>query len=397
MLSKNAFPFFYSTIFSCLFIADLLVRLPYQAGKSPVLQILALQIDATPALLGFIVSVSTITGVIFKPLIGWISDRNGRWFWLLLGTSLFCVPSFLYVFIDNPEQLVFLRLIHGFSTAIYGPITMAYIGEIAASKKTEYYSWFGLSKIASYVVGPLLGAYLITLVSPQAVYTIIGGISLLAFLPLVFIKDQTIDSNIKTKQGENLRVSFVKVIKNRAVSVVAIMEIQTKATIYALKAFLPVMMLTAGAPIIEIGVFLSLQEASNATMRSFSGRIALKVGIQNTLVLGLGIISISLFILSVLGISWSIWLVAMLIGFGQAIFGPASEAIVAELSDIENLGFTFGVVGSMKNAGKVAGPILAGVLASFMEVQTMFAVIATIPLILSVTISLISPFKQSLD
>ena len=68
--------------------------------------------------------------MILKPLIGFLSDNLGRKLWLFIGTLLFAGVPFIYGLIENPTQLIGLRIFHGISTAIYGPVTLAYVAEI---------------------------------------------------------------------------------------------------------------------------------------------------------------------------------------------------------------------------------------------------------------------------
>ena len=102
-----------------LTFADFLVRSAYQMGKSPVLPLLAASLGADALFLGMIVSVSTMTGLGMKPLFGLLSDRWGRRFWIIGGTLIFTGMPFLYGFIENPTELMLLRLAHGLATAIY--------------------------------------------------------------------------------------------------------------------------------------------------------------------------------------------------------------------------------------------------------------------------------------
>ena len=105
--------------------ADFIVRSAYQMGKTPLLPIFAMTLGATDAFLGFIVSVSTLTGMVLKPAIGILSDRWGRRWWLIAGTVSFAGMPFLYRFVDTPAELFGIRIIHGLATAIYGPVTLA--------------------------------------------------------------------------------------------------------------------------------------------------------------------------------------------------------------------------------------------------------------------------------
>ena len=105
--------------------ADLIVRTAYQVGKTPLMPLFAASIGAGEFLVGAIVSVSTLTGMILKPLFGLLSDRWGRKLWLLIGLSLFTGIPFLYGLVETPQQLFVLRLVHGLATAIFGPVSQA--------------------------------------------------------------------------------------------------------------------------------------------------------------------------------------------------------------------------------------------------------------------------------
>ena len=170
--------------------ADLIVRTGYQIGKAPVLIMMAAQLNANDVVLALIVSTSTISGMILKPLIGFLSDNLGRKLWLFIGTLLFAGVPFLYTFIETPTQLIGLRIFHGVSTAVYGPVTLAYVAEIRFNKFGRNFGIFSLARNSSYIIGPLIGGWLLLSYEPIHIYAIIGLISILAFIPLVFLSEQ---------------------------------------------------------------------------------------------------------------------------------------------------------------------------------------------------------------
>ena len=128
--------------------ADFLVRAAYQMGKTPLLPLFAASLGAGDVLLGFIISVSTLTGMVLKPFIGILSDRTGRRIWLLVGTAVFAGMPFVYGFVDSPDKLVLVRVAHGLATAIYGPVTLAYVAELSNSNRAERLGWFSMARNA---------------------------------------------------------------------------------------------------------------------------------------------------------------------------------------------------------------------------------------------------------
>ncbi len=172
-----------------ILVADLLVRTAYQIGKSPLLPVFAAGLGAGDALLGLIVSVSTFTGLVLKPPIGILSDRWGRRWWLLAGTAVFAGAPFLYQYVQTPEQLFLLRVVHGLATAIYGPVTVAYVAERMGGRRAEGLGWFGTARSAGYVVGPAAAGWMLLSMSPADVFTVTGWICLVAFIPVLLLEE----------------------------------------------------------------------------------------------------------------------------------------------------------------------------------------------------------------
>jgi MFS family permease len=77
---------------------------------------------------------------------------------------------FLYRFIQTPEQLFLIRVVHGMATAIYGPVTLAYVAEQASGRRAEGLGWFGIARSGGYILGPALAGWLLLFVEAVTVY-----------------------------------------------------------------------------------------------------------------------------------------------------------------------------------------------------------------------------------
>lgn len=56
-----------------------------------------------------------------------LTERTGKPVWLMVGTALFAPTPFICSSVSTTEELVAPRLFHGPATAIYGPVTLAYV------------------------------------------------------------------------------------------------------------------------------------------------------------------------------------------------------------------------------------------------------------------------------
>ncbi|MEC8890681.1 MAG: MFS transporter, partial [Chloroflexota bacterium] len=223
-------------------LADFLVRSAYQMGKTPLLPIFAASLGASDSLVGLIVSVSTLTGMIFKPVIGFLSDMWGRKSWLLVGTAFFTFMPFVYTFVDSTQALFTVRLIHGFATAIYGPVSLAYVAESTKERKGEVLGWFGMAKTSGYVIGPLTAGWLLLHLDPEEVFTIIGILSSVAFLPVLLLSKNKLSrqntgySSLPKKFLSTIRFG----VESSIVWISGALEGWVYLTVYAVKAFLPI-------------------------------------------------------------------------------------------------------------------------------------------------------------
>ena len=125
------------TPFFQLCAVGLLARFSYQMARSPVLPRFAQDLGAAPQLIGLILGASTITGILIKLPAGAVSDVIGRKRMLLLGMLFFAIPPFLYPFVQGPIGLLFLRLLHGFATAIFSPVSSAVVADMFHENRGE--------------------------------------------------------------------------------------------------------------------------------------------------------------------------------------------------------------------------------------------------------------------
>ena len=354
--------------------ADFIVRSAYQMGKTPLLPIFAMTLGATDAFLGFIVSVSTLTGMVLKPAIGILSDRWGRRWWLIVGTVFFAGMPFLYRFVDTPAQLFGIRIIHGLATAIYGPVTLAFVAEGAKDRLAEKLGWFGMARSAGYIVGPAAAGWLLAAeVSPVSVFTIIGLFSCLAFVPILLLSEPAL--RVKTASLP-IRQQIVHALKSGthtpSVWLSGGLEAAVFIALYAVKTFLPIYAFSAGISVAWVGAFFSVQEGVHTVLKPVGGRTGDRLGYFWAICLGMALMGIALPLITSTNRILDLMALAVLIGVAQALVFPATVALVSTQINALHIGAGMGIIGTLKNAGKVVGPILGGFLIHWLDFSPMF-------------------------
>ena len=354
-------------------LADLIVRSAYQMGKTPLLPIFAAALGGTDTFLGFIVSVSTLTGMVLKPMIGILSDRWGRRWWLIVGTAFFAGIPFLYRFIQTPGQLFGIRMVHGLATAIYGPVTLALVAEQAQHRRAEKLGWFGMARTAGYIIGPAVAGWLLMMMPPVDVFTVIGGLSSLALIPILLLSepaapDRSAQLTIRQQIVHTLKAGM----RTPSIWLSGGLESTVFIALYATKAFLPIYALSLDVSIFLVGTFFSVQEVAHVVLRAAGGHVGDCLGYLRAICLGMVIMAVALSLLPVTQGVFGLMALAVLIGGAQALVFPSTVALVSTQINERYVGAGMGLIGTLKNAGKVAGPILGGLLIRWLDFSVMF-------------------------
>lgn len=363
--------------------ADFIARAAYQMGKTPLLPIFAASLGAGDAFLGFIVSVSTLTGMFLKPLFGVLSDYGDRRNWLLLGTGFFAFMPFLYWFVETPAQLLVVRLVHGTATAVYGPVTLAYVAELRGQHvgkgAGERLGWFGLARSGGYIVGPALGGLLLLWLEPAAVFTVIGLLSCLALWPVWRLDPQTDQKTAKAVSAKPLRQettnqptlsSRLKRIwhglwtggRTPAVWLAGSLEGVVYIGVYALKAFLPLYALSVGVNTAVVGLFFALQEGTQVLLKPLGGRWGDTWGYRLFIGGGMFFLGGALMLITHWHSTLELMVLAVIMGAAQALIFPCTVALISRSVHGRMVGAGMGFFGTLQNGGKVLGPIVGGVL-----------------------------------
>lgn len=333
-------------------------------GKTPLLPLFAASLGASDAYLGLIVSLSTCTGLILKPFFGHLCDRSGSRRLMWAAALLFALVPFAYSWVDTPDPLTVLRLVHGLSTAMLGPATLYCVIRLSARRRAENIGWFGISRTISGMAGPALAGLLLLKLSPAQVYMASGLFAGLAFpallaLPAAFA-EKTPQKPTTNGTPKALRAAM-DLAYTRIIWMAGGIEAFMYVVVYTIKAFMPVYALSAGSNIISVVGFLSIQEAVVALFRPIFGRQADRGHMP--MVLGTGFICLGFGALAIpFAENYFMLVPGILLGLGQAMIQPTLVARCASAVPLNNLGIAMGTFGAMRNAGKVLGPLTGGLL-----------------------------------
>jgi DHA1 family multidrug resistance protein-like MFS transporter len=125
--------------------------------------ILALEMEASPFLIGLIGASGGATYAVMTRIFGSASDRFSRKKLLLTAEVVQAVSMILSFLAQDPYQLIFARFVFSIGLAIFWPLSEAYIGDlVGADKLSQALTGYNVSWSSATIVGPQLGGLLVT-------------------------------------------------------------------------------------------------------------------------------------------------------------------------------------------------------------------------------------------
>jgi MFS transporter, DHA1 family, multidrug resistance protein len=391
-------------LFHGLCAVGFLARTSYALARTPVLALFAASLGAGPEAIGFCVAISTITGIFFKMPAGVVADVLGKTRTLFIGLACFAFVPLAYLLVSTYSALVVVRFFHGFATAIYGPVAMAVVVQVAGNRRGEMLSWFSSVTILGNLLGAPLGGFLLTRLSAgtppglnhfHLIYGIVAACGLSSFLLALWVLRRQ-PREPAEPQGRTLAAVLTRfktgvreILMDRRVFLTSNMEGVQNLSLGALEAFLPIYAVRmAHLSAFQAGLLWGVQMVATIVAKPVMGRISDRYGREPLLFWGMWVCALPFALIPWFQDLVSLLLLAALFGFGEAVVTSSAAALVADYCREDHLGSAMGTFGTIFDIGHAAGPLLAGVLISLwggQDYRAPFAIIAALLMITAFT------------
>ncbi|MFP5223188.1 MAG: MFS transporter [Acidobacteriota bacterium] len=376
--------------FKNLCTVGFLARFSYALARNPVLPLFALFLGAGPEAIGLAVGISTVTGIFFKLPSGALSDVVGRRRTMLAGLVVFGVMPFAYLFISSYSALVVVRFLHGLATAIYGPVAMAVVADVAGSRKGEMLSWFSSVGIIGTLLGAPIGGFILDMGQTGGPvlwqFRLVFAVSALAGVAALGLGLRTLGITERVEHGvgfgerlRRFREGVREVLSDRRIVTASSMEGVQNMTMGALEAFLPVYAVTVvGLSEFQAGLLWGAQIVVTMLAKPLMGRVSDSHGRRPLIVAGLALCGASFAAVPFMQGFWTLLAASLVFGMGEALVTSSSAAMVADLCRERHFGSAMGAFGTIFDVGHASGPILGGLLVGWVGYQMSFPLMASV-------------------
>ena len=335
---------------------------------------------------GLSFSVTFFVSAVMAPIWGRIADRKGKRLMAMRASLLIAISYLLGGIVTSPEQLIIVRVFQGFASGLW-PMDLAIMTLYAPQERLGFSLGIMQGTLtAGGVVGPLLGGVLAELFGMRTSFYI-GGLALfINFLAFTFIIKEppmpksTVPLTAEEKNPMHLWhipiLRTMMIVSTLAQMVLYILMPVITTYIKALAGSMDNIVFVAGA------VF-SLSGIAGAIAAPVWGIYGTRRTYFNSMFLAMLFGGI---MFTLQGIPDTLMPFAVMqFGVGLFIAGiqPSLNAIIAQHTPPQLKGSVFGLLFSAQQIGGAAGPLLGGVVATYLGMHYLFPTAGSILLMLA--------------
>lgn len=325
---------------------------------------------------GLAFGITFLSSALISPFWGSLADKYGRKPMLVRSGYSLAVLYFINFFVQDPVQLVLLRLFQGL-LAGFIPAAIALVGTNTPEEKTGYALGIMSTATASgTIIGPLIGGVVSFTLGNRNAFLFSSAIVLISALVATFLvhekefKRPKVRSKIRDdlKQAAGIPLFFA-LLGLVAMSNFSVMILEPLITIYVQD-----MGVSSDRTSLVAGIIFSAVGVATVIMAPRWGKIGGRIGYGKVLLIGLigGAVGnlLQFFVTGYVGFG----ILRFVYGLFFAGVFPAVNAMIVQITKPEFRGRAFGLNQSATQIGTMAGPVVGGVLGAFMPIHWIFVV-----------------------
>jgi MFS transporter, DHA1 family, multidrug resistance protein len=312
------------------------------------------------------------------PIWGIVADRYGHRLMIQRATFGAGAAVGAIAFVQTPEQLLVLRVLHGVLTGVV--TAMATLVSLTAPR--QYLATvLGLMQAAQFLgisVGPLLGGAFADQFGLRATF---AGTGVLLFttgaLVTLFVREPARE---RRRSGSTAPVGGQDRLARRelivAVSLMAIVRFASMAPQPFLPLFVQQLLDTSERVATTAGLVLAATGVASTISALLAGRLFARFGRQATLVGCLALAAVVAPLHALAGSIWQLLVLRTAIGLALGAMTPAIQALLVDATPAGRRGAAFGVLTTANAVGNGGGPVVASVVAAGFGIPAVFIMTA---------------------
>lgn len=334
-----------------------------------------------------------------SPIWGKLSDKMGKKPMIIRASFLLAITYFLGGIVRTPFELFLVRAFQGIASGLWPACLVMMSACVPKNKIGISMGLMQSANICGGIIGPLLGGILATAFGMRnSFYVGAVALSLITVTTILFIKEPPVAPEKEINKAQP--PSYLSFIKDKNILILLLCVCMTNLVILQIQPIvsLYVQQLSHNSDkaVLLTGFIMSLGGIAGALASPLWGKTGQKVGFYKTITLAF--ISAGL-LMSLQGVPNSLVLFGLmqfLCGLGFSGIFPSANSILVLLTPPSSRGMGFGSLFSAQMIGGALGPVIGGVIVSFMSFNTVYIISGSILFVIGIYLKFFAPesFKQ---
>ncbi len=337
----------------------------------PFIPIYAQEFGASGVAVGILFGAHSASRTFLLPLIGRASDRHGRKAFLLWGLFCYALSSVAYLLANSLLTLIVIMALQGIATAMVQPVSMAYVGDLTPKgKEGAYAGYVNTAFLGGVAGGPILGGVIKDLFNMQASFILLGVLSLLSLLLLLFFLPEVQKQHVVEKKEE---ASWRTILSSRPILGVSLFRVAYALSSTLIWVFVPLLSASL-LPLTtsQVGALISLNVLISAVLQAPCGRLSDHM--NKAVLIGIGglISAVSLAGFPLASTFWHLLGLNALVGAGFGLAYPAHMALAMEHTPGSSMGTVMSALLTVHSFGMTIAPPVFGIVVDYYDLSSMF-------------------------
>ena len=349
------------------------VLITESAVLSPIIADLAIVFSISDARAGLLMLAYTIPTVILVPMMGILSDRYGKKYFLVPGLALFGLAGAAIAMVNTFEAILVLRVLQSIGHSAAGRIVFAMIGDLYTGVQETTAQGIRTAGINIGIIGiPILSAILFVYSwqYPFLLYLIAIPMAIWAWRVL----PQSIEStNSSMRDYIN---DLILLISERRMACLVTTFVIRFLLLFGFLTYVSVLAIgEAGLDVKTAGLLVAVKGIVSFISSTQVGRLSNVFSTADIIMGGFIIGSLGIIIMGILPIPLVIAVGAILYGFGDGVVAPGQKSLVNQIAPEGMRGGAVSVATTFQNLGKVVGPGMIALMLIVSNVSMAFTVV----------------------
>lgn len=278
---------------------------------------------------GLIIGIFTVTAGFSRPFSGALTDKWGRIPVMIVGAMVCAVCGLFYPLVNTVFLLLFLRLIHGFSTGFKPTGTAAYIADVVPmARRGEAMGIYGFVTSTGMAFGPYLGSLIAFHFSLNTLFYTSSAFAVLS-VAILYSMEETLPKEKRQPFSFSLLKIQGKDVFHPAIWPVAVVVFLTSFGFGTVITLTPDLSKIVGLQ--NKGLYFLIFTLSSLATRIAGGRISDKKGRVNVLIVGSVLMALALGVTSITSHFIYFIVGGILFGMAWGIISPSYQAWTVDL------------------------------------------------------------------